>query len=370
MMEEEKSKPVEKQEKEKQVEQIGGKGGGRDLLNKKDNKDKRAKSEPKLPKAQKKKKEKIKTHVSEEKKAKVKELAELMKKKTVMVVSIKGLPSSQFQEIKKNLRGKASVVVAKKSLINFALEHCGIKELHELVKYIDDSTAMVFSEDDAFELSGFLSENKSPAKAKIGQEAPEDIKVEAGPTNLLPGPDISALSAVGLQPKVEGGKIHILSNTILVKKGEKINSNKASVLAKLDITPFKVGIEPVAAYAGGKVYGDVKVDKEATLEELQEIYNKAIALAVEIDYATGDTIAYLLGKAGGHEKAIDGLVGEAESKEDPEKVEEPKAEEEVKEVNDGETKGGTSEQSERSLGGHVEETGWHVQETKSENSDK
>lgn len=42
------------------------------------------------------------THVSEAKKKKVKELAEQMKRKTVMIISIKGLPSAQFQDIKKS----------------------------------------------------------------------------------------------------------------------------------------------------------------------------------------------------------------------------------------------------------------------------
>ena len=42
-----------------------------------------------------------KAHVSDRKKEVVKELASLMKKKTVMIASIKGLPAAQFQEIKK-----------------------------------------------------------------------------------------------------------------------------------------------------------------------------------------------------------------------------------------------------------------------------
>ncbi|GAF98927.1 unnamed protein product, partial [marine sediment metagenome] len=198
------------------------------------------------------------THVSEEKKQKVKELAELMKKKTVMIVSIKNLPSAQFQDIKKKLRGKAKIQVAKKKLIDFALDHSGIKELHELIPYVEESTAILFSDKDTFEISGILASEKSPSKAKEGQEAPEDIIVHAGPTELLPGPDISALSAVGLAPKVEKGKIHIMQDTVLVKAGEAISSEKASVMAKLDIIPFKIGIEPVASYDGDekKVYAE------------------------------------------------------------------------------------------------------------------
>ncbi|MAH49431.1 50S ribosomal protein L10 [Candidatus Pacearchaeota archaeon] len=260
-------------------------------------------------------KNKVKTHVSEAKKEKVKELADLMKKKTVMVVSIKGLPSAQFQDIKKKLRGKAVIQVAKKSLVDFALDHSGIKELHGLIPYVQENSAILFSDNDAFEISGILASEKSPAKAKEGQESPEEIVVSAGPTDLLPGPDISALSAVGLQPKVEQGKIHIVKDSVLVKKGENINSNQASIMAKLDIVPFKVGIEPVAAYTEGKVYADIKIDKEGFLEELKDAYSRGLAFSVEIGYVCKDNLSFVLGRAAAHEGALSGLIKE-EKKDD------------------------------------------------------
>ena len=256
--------------------------------------------------------EDVKTHVSDEKKKLVKDLAELMKKKTVMVISIKGLPAAQFQDIKKRLRGRAIIQVAKKSLVDFALDHCGIKELQGLVNYVDADVALLFSDEDAFEISGFLADNKSPAKAKEGQEAPEDIEVKAGPTSLLPGPDISALSAVGLQPKVEGGKIAILNDAILCKKGEVISAAKVSILAKLDITPFEIGLEPVVAFDGDekKVYVDIKIDKEGFMRELLGDYSKGVGFAVSLDYVCKDTLTYILGRAGSHECAINSLIKE------------------------------------------------------------
>ena len=56
--------------------------------------------------------------VPEYKKKIVDELVKKMKNsKTVLIASTKGLPSGQFQEIKKKLRGKAEIMVAKKSLV-------------------------------------------------------------------------------------------------------------------------------------------------------------------------------------------------------------------------------------------------------------
>ena len=243
------------------------------------------------------------THVSDAKKAKVKELAELMKKKTVMVISIKGLPSAQFQDIKKKLRSKAKVQVVKKSLVKFALDHCGIKELHELVPYVDDSTAMLFSDKDAFEISGILADEKSPAKAKAGMIAPSDIEVKAGPTELIPGPDISALSAVGLIPKVENGKIAVMQDKVIAKEGDEITEALASIMAKLDIIPFEVGVDPVAAFDGEekKVYADIKIDKEAFMEAVMNDYGRALPFAVEIGYVNDTTLDFILARASAEE---------------------------------------------------------------------
>jgi len=271
-----------------------------------------------------------KTHVSDAKKAKVAELAEAMKKKTVMVVSIKGLPSAQFQEIKKKLRDRAQIQVAKKSLVRFALDHCGIKELHELVPFVEDSTAILFSDSDAFEISGVLAQEKSPAKAKAGQIAPIDIEVQAGPTELLPGPDISALSGVGLIPKVEDGKIAIQQDKVIAKEGDTITEALASIMAKLDIIPFEIGLEPVAAFMDGNVYTDIKIDVDGVVGDLENAFGRALPFAVAIGYVVPETLDPILGAAKAHEGVLTRAVtGEPEPEVVAAPVEEeaPKAEE-------------------------------------------
>ena len=301
--------------------------------------------------------ENFKTHVSEEKKRLVKNLAELMQKKTVMVVSIKGLPSAQFQDIKKKLRGKATIQVAKKSLIDFALEHAKNDTLHDLVKFVEADFAMLFSDQDAFEISGILASEKSVAKAKAGQEAPEDINISAGPTDLLPGPDISALSAVGLQPKVEDGKISIVNDAVLCKAGEIITPEKASILAKLDITPFRIGLEPIAAAMDGEVYADIKIDKEEFIEDMLNKYSRIVPFAVEIGYINNETLPFILGKAVAQENAISNLIktedsSDASAPEDvPSEGGKEKSEEEVKKED-----GVTESTEEKSVEEEKEET--------------
>ncbi|MCK4553129.1 50S ribosomal protein L10, partial [Candidatus Pacearchaeota archaeon] len=172
----------------------------------------------------------------------VEELSELIKnKKTILIASIKNIPASQFQEIGKKLRGKAIVKVLKKSLIFRAIDSAGNEAVKKLQEHVVDSVAVLFSDLDSFELASELEESKSPAKAKAGQEAPEDIEIPEGPTDLVPGPAVSELGALGIQIKIEKGKIHIKNAKVIAKQGEKISQGAAALMSKLDIKPFSIG---------------------------------------------------------------------------------------------------------------------------------
>lgn len=247
-------------------------------------------------------------HVSEEKINIVKELSELTKnKKTILIVSIKNIPASQFQEIGKKLRGKAIIKVPKKNLIFRALDSLGNDVIEKLKEQIKDNIAILFSDLDCFELSAELISNKSPTKAKAGQEAPEDIEIPAGLTDLVPGPAISELGALGIQIQIEKGKIQIKEPKIIVKKGEKISAGAADIMNKLDIKPFSIGFIPLSAFdiQEGKLYLDIKIDKEKTLEELKTAFGKALPFAVEISYICEDTIKFLIGKAEREQKVLE-----------------------------------------------------------------
>jgi large subunit ribosomal protein L10 len=234
----------------------------------------------------------------------------MKKSKTILLASTKGLPSSQFHLIKKNLRGKAEIRVVKKSAAIRAIEGAMKPGLDALKNEIKSDVAIFFSDLDAFELSGLLADNQSPTKARGGDIAPEDINVEPGPTDLLPGPAISELSGVGLRVAVEGGKIAIKLPYVIVKKGDVVKENVASVLGKLNITPMKVGFEPTAAYdaASEKVYVGIKIDKKAVLEQLRYDIGKALGFAKARMYVAKETLSFFFAKANAEERAVQKLV--------------------------------------------------------------
>src|SRR3989344_215244 len=255
-----------------------------------------------------------KTHVS---KRKIEGLSQLMKlareKKTILVASIKNIPLSQYQEISKKLRGKAIVKVPKKSIVIRMIDSFPEESAKKFKEVVKESTAILFSDIDAFELAAELVNRKSPAKAKAGQEAPSDIEIPAGPTELVPGPAISELGALGIQIQIDKGKINIKEPKVIVKKGEKISANAADIMNKLGIKPFLVGFVPLAAFdtKEKKAYLEIQIDIEGTVSEMKSLYMKALSFAVEISYASEDTIKFLIGKAGRYGKVLEKFAGTA-----------------------------------------------------------
>ncbi|MAG07384.1 50S ribosomal protein L10 [Candidatus Pacearchaeota archaeon] len=288
------------------------------------------------------------THVSEEKKKIIADLVKLMdEKNTVMITSIKGLPTRQLQKIKKSLSGDTEVRVVKKRALIRALEKVKKEGLKKLEKFVKEDIALLISEKGAFDLAQKLSKTKSPVKAKPGQEAQEDIEIEAGVTELLAGPAVSELGSVGLTVKVTNGKIEIIENRVITKKGQIISDEAASVMGKLDVLPFSVGFIPLVAFdtESNLIFEDLKIDPEATVEEMKNIFAKLRGFAVSLGYISKDTIGLMLGKAAGHERALEGLVKEdvseeksEENVEKKEEVSEEKKEEDVQQVNPEEEK--------------------------------
>ena len=93
----------------------------------------------------------------------VNSIAEQIKNsRTLMIVSIRGLPSKQFQDIKKSLRGNAKVKVAKKNIMLRAIKKIGKDSILPLEAQIQADSALVISDLEGYELAGILSKKKIP----------------------------------------------------------------------------------------------------------------------------------------------------------------------------------------------------------------
>lgn len=258
-------------------------------------------------------KNKQERQIPEKKKKTVAELVKLIESSnTIMIVSTSNLSALQFLKMKQVLKGNATIKIVKKNIMLKAMQEFESKKanMEELEKSLMGSFAVLFSHLDAFELAALLSENKTPSKIKAGQIAPEDIILPAGPTDLPAGPVISELTKIKIKAGIEGGKIAIKEQSLVAKKGQAVTEDVASVLAKLEINPITIGLIPLAAYDSKtyKIYGEIKIDKEATMKELKEFASRAFAFSIEIEYPSQDNIKMLIMKLNHGANALNGLV--------------------------------------------------------------
>ena len=102
--------------------------------------------------------------------------------------------------------------------------------------------SLIITGEDPFKLFKTLKKSESDAYAKPGQETPIDIVVKAGATEFGPGPMLSEFGALGVKTKLEKGKITVLNDAVILKKGEVITPQVASIMQKLDIKPIRIGM--------------------------------------------------------------------------------------------------------------------------------
>jgi large subunit ribosomal protein L10 len=243
-----------------------------------------------------------KAHVAPWKKEEVEAIEHaLTKHPVVAVVTIGGIPSASMQKIRAGLRGKAEVRSGKNNLLQLALEGAekkvpGIKELE---KIMDGQTALVASELNPFALYKQFSLSRTKMAAKPGQKAPFDIEIQKGDTPFKPGPVVGELQKAGIPAAIDQGKVIIKSTKVVVKKGDVISADLAAALAKLEIHPIEVGLDVKGIFEKGFLYKPdvLAIDETEFRNRLAKAVRSALALALEIGWATKTTIEPLIGKA-------------------------------------------------------------------------
>lgn len=251
--------------------------------------------------------------VKEEKTQEVEELRKSLEEYPVIgLIDVFKLPSKQLQQIKKKIRETVEIRFNKKSIIIHAFHGLKKEKIGEFEKAIPQQPAVLLTRLNPFEFYSMISKLKSTTFAKEGDIAPSEIKVSAGPTNLLPGPAISELTKVGIPAGVEEGKIVVKKDAVVAKKGDKISKQLAAALRKLNIEPVEVGLNVVAIYENGDIFTrDILELVNIYPDKIKEAFNQALNLSINISYPTKENIGYLLVKAYQTAKGLENKFGGA-----------------------------------------------------------
>jgi large subunit ribosomal protein L10 len=238
-------------------------------------------------------------HIPQWKKDEIEEIKKnLTSYSSIGVVGIRGIPSNQLQLMRKSLRGIADLKLCRNSLIDRALNESS-SDIQQINKYVEDQTALLFTNENPFKLQRILQKGKTSAPIKAGTVSPKDIVVEKGPTSFPPGPIVGELTGAGIAAGIEGGKVVIRQTKIVAKKGDVVDSKLASILSRLEIHPMELGLDLRAVYQNGMIYESkiLSVDETIYKNNLTLAVQHAFNLSVNSAYPTKVTIRTLLTKA-------------------------------------------------------------------------
>ena len=230
------------------------------------------------------------------------DLVELLEKHSVIAVAdLEKVRSSQIQEIRKKLRGKADLIVAKNTILRKASDSIASKKenVDKFAEALAGSKVLIFTQMNPFELIIFLNRNKVRVPAKGGDIATSEIVIPAGNTGLQPGPVISEFNEAKVQTRIEAGSIFVARDTVVASQGDVISTKTASLLSKLGMKPMEAGLTLSSAYDNGLVLGakDLAFDLDQMTNDFVSAARLALGVAVEANIMLPQTAPVIISKA-------------------------------------------------------------------------
>jgi len=220
----------------------------------------------------------------------------------VFVVDVNNVGSQQMNITRKQMRGKAEILMGKNTLMrkvlgSFLESHPG--HFHgSLAAKMCGNVGFVFTNHDLPKIRDFILANRVPAPARVGSIAPIDVSVPPGPTGCDPG-QTSFFQVLQIPTKIVKGQIEITNNVSLIKKGEKVGSSEAALLQKLNIKPFSYGLKIDCIFDSGSQFSvDVlDIDDNQIVAKFSRALAAVAAISLQVGYPTQASLPHSIGNA-------------------------------------------------------------------------
>jgi len=208
----------------------------------------------------------------------------------ILIVLCDNIGSNHMQKIRRDLRGKAVLLMGKNTMIRKVIRtHLDSNPQWEsILPWITGNIGMVFTNDpDLKKIRDICLASKVPAAAKAGIKAPADVVIPKGITTLEPT-KTSFLQALNIASKINKGTIEILQDVNLIKKGDKVGSSESTLLQMLDIRPFEYGLQMIAVYDEGATADASIIDMsdDVILSKLSIGISNVASLSLGIHFPT------------------------------------------------------------------------------------
>jgi len=221
----------------------------------------------------------------------------LAESRSVFVVNVDNVGSNQMHQIRVSLRGEATVLMGKNTMVRRALKVLLPEnpQYEKLMPFVRGNIGFVFTNADLKAVRDKVLANRVKAPARAGALAPVDVFVPGGNTGMEPG-KTSFFQALGIPTKIARGTIEIVNDVHLVKLGTKVGASEATLLNMLNISPFTYGMGVTQIYDEGNVFSSSVLDiEESALIEvfLQGVRNVAAA-SLALGFPTAASVPHSL----------------------------------------------------------------------------
>lgn len=209
----------------------------------------------------------------------------------ILVAFADNVGSTQLQNIRKGLRGDSVVLMGKNTMMKRSIrihaEKTGNKAILNLIPLLVGNVGLIFTKGDLKEVSEEVAKYKVGAPARVGLVAPIDVVVPPGNTGLDPS-QTSFFQVLNIPTKINKGTVEIITPVELIKKGDKVGSSEAALLAKLGIRPFSYGLIVTSVYDNGTCFSPEVLDltEEDLIEKFAIGVSMVTALSLAISYPT------------------------------------------------------------------------------------
>ncbi|XP_004239781.1 large ribosomal subunit protein uL10 [Solanum lycopersicum] len=209
----------------------------------------------------------------------------------VLVAAADNVGSNQLQSIRKGLRGDSVVLMGKNTMMKRTIrvhaEKTGNETILNLIPLLVGNVGLIFTKGDLKEVSEEVAKYKVGAPARVGLVAPVDVVVPPGNTGLDPS-QTSFFQVLNIPTKINKGTVEIITPVELIKKGDKVGSSEAALLAKLGIRPFSYGLVVLSVYDNGSVFSPEVLDltEDDLIEKFAMGVSMVTSLALAISYPT------------------------------------------------------------------------------------
>jgi large subunit ribosomal protein LP0 len=220
----------------------------------------------------------------------------------VFVVEVDNVGSQQLNDTRRQMRGKAEILMGKNTLMRKVLKEFMASHPSHFHGCLDDkmrgNVGFVFTNFDLPKVRDMILANRVPAPARVGAVAPVDVTVPAGPTGCDPG-QTSFFQVLQIPTKIVKGQIEITNLVNLIKKGDKVGSSEAALLSKLNIKPFSYGMAIDCVIDNGSSFSvDVLDITEAEIVgKFSAALKSVAALSLQVGYPTQASMYHSVGGA-------------------------------------------------------------------------